>query len=227
MQKRTIISSCIVGVLLLFTSSTALAQIATDKFELDDIYVFTVVRTFDVPGVSYISQAGIDYYHRQESPISEYLNLHIELRGMEPNVDIVALVYNDGSVAFESATEVYALVGEESGSPYLNGKIYFFTFLDNPDEGSSSQLVHRIAALGLTANNEFGFFRVIDTFGQYDPDVVITADVFQIWSSPATLEHMESPKAYGPYYFKELVVEAGSPAALGGGGVVQVGEKRR
>ena len=223
MKTQTMGRWLALGVMLCM-GHTAWAQgfTAGDEIPLD------VLMEFTVPGVSYISQAGIDYYHLdvQEvqgdnllitDPISAYANLKIEVRGIQgespgpnpPPMKIEALVYT------EDSQEVYQLISSQSGSPYLNGKVYFFTYVYNPDMGKSPYPVHRIAVLGLTAGDEFGFFRVIDTFGQLYPSVSNSMEDFQIWSSPASYAHGGSSE-HSPYYFEELVVEAGSPSALGG-----------
>jgi len=174
-----------------------------------------VLFSFTVPSVAYISRPAIKYYGLNLQPLAVLAELAIEVRGSRAGV--TQLTHH--SVGQEqNVTEIYRPLNVPQGSAFLDGKVYFFGFNSNPDPQESQQPVVRVAVLGLTRDNQFGFFRVIDTFNGGLPGVdsfQTRSPLFQIWSCPVAFPQPSPSKEYGPFYFKDLVIEAGSPSALG------------
>ena len=168
-----------------------------------------------VPSMAYVSRPAITYYVLDQTPVAVFAELTIEVRGSRASG--VQQLRHHSVGKEQDVTEVYLPLNVPQGSAFLEGKLYFFGFDRNPDPEESEKLVVRIAVLGLTHDNQFGFFRVIDTFNGGLPGVdsfQTRSPLFQIWSCPVAFAQPSPSKQYGPFYFKDLVVEAGSPSAL-------------
>ncbi|MCB9762170.1 MAG: hypothetical protein H6739_20390 [Alphaproteobacteria bacterium] len=184
-----------------------------------------LIRRWDVAAIAYISTAGAAYYELPSRirlpggavspPVAIPSTLQLELLG--PPTATTEGVSLSGAHALRvhnpvmGVTGVYGRRRQGFEVRFLSGRVFFFDFVYNPDPREPAQAVNRLAILGLTERDEVGFYREVDSLGRGMPRVGGDArSIFELWSSP------ESQHGSSEILLRDIVVEAGSPAALSG-----------
>lgn len=165
-----------------------------------------------VPAVAYITDKGRDYYGLpDDAPDVTPFELEIQWTGEE-------LRYGSGG----TVTGIHRPYGGPVG--FGSGKLYFFRYCTNPDQGSSGVPVNRVSVLGVTGRGEFGFFRELtytDNHAGHDDHEHAPAQKGCEGDAGNDLPHtdllgVQIFTSSDGEYRHELVIEAGSPTAMFG-----------
>lgn len=188
----------------------------------------------EIPAVAYFSQKAYDYYDPPFIPPEDFepfttpflLNLEGSFyKGQQGAIEFLLV----GGAGTEDKA-VMRIYGDPRGYKLFDGRIYFFRHVKNTHPPLPKERVDRIGVLGLTSGFQFGFFRQLDSLGAGYPDIEGAPPLdFQTFSSPFNClrEQRKDPQIYdfcdseleeelllGGMYYKELLIEAGSPTAL-------------
>lgn len=197
---------------------------------------------FDQPAVAYVSRESIDFY--------SFRNPDGTLVDLEPGVFSVTvhLLVKGGHVPgtpsnpggfrlsrmkliHGEAIQSYEIYGPREGAPFLNGKVWYFKWVETTESTSTDADVNRLGVLGLTRppNSRLGFFRIIDSLGDGFPPLTGGPNDFQYFTSPMHFADIyrlapANPAAPRPpipgsvnrkkLYFKDYHFEVGSPARM-------------
>lgn len=163
-----------------------------------------------IPAVAYITDKGRAYYGLpDDAPEVTPFEMEIQWSGEE-------LRYGAGG----TVTGIHRPYGGPVS--FGAGKLYFFRYCTNPDEGSSGVPVNRISVLGLTARGGLGFFREVtytdvhQSHGDHQhapPLKGCESDAGSDLPRPDLLGVQILASGDGEFQH-ELVIEAGSPTAL-------------
>ena len=188
----------------------------------------------NLPAVAYFSQKAYDYYEPPWIPPEEFepvvAAFRLNLQGSFYQGDQGAFEFLlVGSVGGEDQA-LMRIYGEPRGYPLLAGRVYFFRHVKNFHPPLPKERVDRIGVLGVTQSFQFGFFRQLDALGAGYPELEGAPPLdFQVFSSPFAClrEDRKDPQIYdfcdseldeekllGAMFYKELLIEAGSPSAL-------------
>ncbi len=187
----------------------------------------------NIPAVAYFSQKAYDYYLPPFIPPSDFtpvaapfeLSLQGSFEGGHQGAFEFLLVSGSGNPD-KALMRIY---GSSQGYKLFDGRVYFFRHVKNFEPPFPKERVDRIGILGVTNKFQFGFFRQIDSLGAGFPDLEDSALDFQLFASPAAClnERRDIPRIdgfcgedygdetlLGSMFYKELMIEAGSPSAL-------------
>ncbi|MEM7356113.1 MAG: hypothetical protein AAF657_35180 [Acidobacteriota bacterium] len=157
--------------------------------------------------VAYITDKGRSYY---DLPA-----------GSPPVVPFeMSLAWNAEELRYGSGKTITG-IHRPYGEPvaFGSGRLFFFRYCTNPDQGSSHVPVNRISVLGLTSRGQFGFFREVDYTdylrgsGQAPDQRGCEKDAGNDLPGTRDLSLQILSSSAGRFRH-ELVIEAGSPAAL-------------
>ncbi|MEM7583332.1 MAG: hypothetical protein AAF560_08135 [Acidobacteriota bacterium] len=188
----------------------------------------------NIPAVAYFSQKAYDYYEppfidpEDFSPIAAPFELRLQGSFHEDLQGAFEFLLVSGSGNTDRA--LMRSYGDIRGYKLFDGRVFFFRHVKNFEPPFPTERVDRLGILGVTNRFEFGFFRQIDALGSGYPDLEGGPQLdFQIFSSPfvALKEAHRFPDAEdfcetdledetlsGGMFYKELLIEAGSPVAL-------------
>ncbi len=189
----------------------------------------------NIPAVAYFSQKAFDYYLPPSIPPSEFAPVAVPFemtlkgsfdQGLQGAFEFL-LVGGTGNTD-QALMRIY---GSSKGYKLFNGRVFFFRHVKNFEPPFPQERVDRIGILGVTQSFQFGFFRQIDSLGAGFPDLEEGPLDFQLFASPAAClneqrevsrregfcgEDFGDETLLGSMFYKELMIEAGSPSALAG-----------